>query len=280
MAEKPKKTENAIVASQMQFNGGGLEVRTLTDMKLVAETFITSGLVPKHFNTTAKIIVAIQAGREMGFGFWESLTKLHVVNGRIGMEAKAMKAKALASGKCKVWKEEKIGTPGETDEGYEITIEREENQGGSVTFTRQDAITAGLANKENWKNYPDDMLWNRATSKACRRWFDDVIYVVYTPDELSRIQVDSTVIDEPRSAELLKEPESPPIDESEQPAEDNIGIPVFNCPDAFKSDSFSCSIAESKKELRIDDDHLEQDQDGENYICPECGSVLKQIRVE
>lgn len=64
-------------------------------------------------------------------------------------------------------------------------------------------------------------------------------------------------------------------EEQSGPDSDKIGTPIFICPDAFDCD---CSFATEKKELKIDDNHLEQNDDG--YICPECGSVLQQIRVE
>lgn len=178
-----QKTELAL-AKQTAFGEKGLQVNSLEQASLVARTFISSGLVPKSFDSPAKVIVAIQAGREMGFGLFESLTKLHVVNGRVGMEAKAMKAKALQSGKCKSWKEEKIGVKGEDDEGYRITVERSDGQSGSVEFIWQEAVAAGLDGKDTYKKYADDMLWNRAVAKACRRWFDDIIFGVYTPEEL------------------------------------------------------------------------------------------------
>lgn len=211
------KEKKAVVAAKMSFNGAGLEVKTLTDMKLVAETFISSGLVPKSFNTAAKVIVAMQAGREMGFGFWESLMKLHVVNGRVGMEAKAMKAKALASGKCKSWKEEKVGETGKPTEGYKITVERAEGWGGEATFTSQDATAAGLANKDNWKNYRDDMLWNRTVSKTCRRWFDDVIFTIYTPEELESIKIEDVSNEVGLGVDALKER----IDQKKKPVKVN-----------------------------------------------------------
>ena len=181
------KNENTSIARQMVFNSGGIEIKNLEEAKLVAQTFISSQLVPKHFDTPAKVIVAIQVGREMGFTLMESLMKLHIINGKIGLEAKAMKAKALQSGKCKTWKEEKIGVAGEDSEGYRITVERTDGSGGSVEFTWQEAIVAELISKDAYKKYGDDMLWNRATSKCCRRWFDDILFGVYTDEELRSI---------------------------------------------------------------------------------------------
>ncbi len=184
------KQQNAIVAAGMKIGAAGIEPANLAEAKLIAETFISSQLVPKSFDTPAKIIVAYQAGKEMGMGLWESLTKLYVVNGRVGMEAKSMKGKALNSGKCRKWTEEKIGVVGEESEGYRITVERTDGSSGSVEYTWRDAMDAGLVGKDTYKKFADDMLWNRATSKCCRRWFEDVIYGVYTPEELQAIPPD------------------------------------------------------------------------------------------
>ena len=49
----------------------------------------------------------------------------------------------------------------------------------------QDAETAGLAGKKNWKQYEDSMLTWRAVSRLCRNLFSDVVLGAgYVPEEL------------------------------------------------------------------------------------------------
>lgn len=47
-----------------------------------------------------------------------------------------------------------------------------------------DDIPQTLKTKDNWKNYPADMLWARSISRIGRQHFADTVKGVYTPDEL------------------------------------------------------------------------------------------------
>lgn len=46
---------------------------------------------------------------------------------------------------------------------------------GSATYTMDDARTAGLASKDNWKKNPEDMLLARASTRAVRRFAPDAL---------------------------------------------------------------------------------------------------------
>jgi len=65
---------------------------------------------------------------------------------------------------------------------------------GSVTYTIEDAKTAGLAGKDNWKKNPEDMLVARATSRAVRRYCSDVLVGgSLTEDEVESLEVEDQV---------------------------------------------------------------------------------------
>jgi len=62
---------------------------------------------------------------------------------------------------------------------------------GTVTYTMEDAKTAGLAGKSNWKSNPEDMLVARATSRAVRRYCSDALVGgALTEDEAEVLEVD------------------------------------------------------------------------------------------
>lgn len=189
MSKKEEKTELAKIAENMQVNGGGIILKNLHDMKLVAQTFINSGLVPASFNNPAKIIVAIQAGAELGFKPWQSLNQLHVVNGRVGISSTAIGGLIRSSGKCKMLKQYYNDEEGDK---FAAIIESQRTDDESIhrtEFSVEDAKTAGLWGeaKDNWKKYPKDMLMWRALSKHGRAFYGDVLSGFYTVEELSEI---------------------------------------------------------------------------------------------
>lgn len=60
---------------------------------------------------------------------------------------------------------------------------------GSATYTIDDAKRAGLTEKKNWKNNPEDMCVARATTRAMRRYAPVVMVgLVAGEDELDEIQ--------------------------------------------------------------------------------------------
>jgi len=57
---------------------------------------------------------------------------------------------------------------------------------GKASFTWDDVKAAGLQDKENYKKYPIDMLLNRATSRAYKRFCPDIfMQSVYVSGEMS-----------------------------------------------------------------------------------------------
>lgn len=65
-------------------------------------------------------------------------------------------------------------------------------EAGRASFTLDDAKQAGLLGKDNWKNYPEDLCFARALSRAQRRYAPDVFgQPVYTPEELNENIVDA-----------------------------------------------------------------------------------------
>jgi len=87
------------------------------------------------------------------------------------------------------------------DNGATVTILRQVDGAwrdeGTASFTKDEATKAGLANKDNWKGYPSDMLFARALSRAQRRYAPDIWGgPVYTPEELgAKVDDEGAVIE-------------------------------------------------------------------------------------
>ncbi len=147
----------------------------------LAEKISRTPFVPKDLRDPAACAAAMLTGRELGVPPMTAAAHIHVVNGRAGMSAQLMRALILAKGHDFDYS---IVSP-------EIVTVRVRRRGGSdadwreVSYTAAEAIKAGQG---LMKVYPQDKLVARATSRAARMFFADVIGgMLYTPEELAEI---------------------------------------------------------------------------------------------
>jgi hypothetical protein len=127
----------------------------------------------------AQAVVKILAGREMGFGPFQSMAGIFIVKGKPTLAAILMAAAVLRSGRYD-YKVLHLD-----DQKCEIEYFRDGKSVGISVFTMEDAKKAGLAGNDNWKKYPRNMLFARAMSNGVKWYCPDVFGgPVYTPDEL------------------------------------------------------------------------------------------------
>jgi hypothetical protein len=126
----------------------------------------------------ATVCAAILAGRELGIGPMTALQHLHVIEGRPSMSAQLMRALVLAHG-------HRIRFIESTQTRCTIEGRRAgEDEPSRVTYTMDDAKTAGLNGRRSWQRMPRQMLVARATGELCRNVFADVIGgMAYTVEE-------------------------------------------------------------------------------------------------
>jgi hypothetical protein len=101
----------------------------------------------------------------------------HVIQGRPALKADAMLARFQQAGGSVKWKDY-------TDE--KVTGEFSHPAGGTldVTWTLEQAKRIGIANKDNWRNYPRAMLRARVLSEGIRSVYPGCVVGVYTPEEV------------------------------------------------------------------------------------------------
>jgi len=147
----------------------------------VAKVLYQSGLFPDCKNA-AQAYVKVETGRELGLTPSTSMRMLHVVKGKVGLDADLMVA---------LVKRARLGTFSfdETDTSCTAHgVRPETGEEYSATWNTERAKTAGLLSKDTYKQYLSVMLRHRATSELCRALWPDVLGGFYTPEELAGVQ--------------------------------------------------------------------------------------------
>ena len=149
-------------------------VEVVGQVAKLAAHIADTDFVPKGLRgSSAAVTAAILYGREIGLPPMTALTQVHVVEGRPGLYAEAMRALVLSAGH----EFEVVEATGA------IATVRGRRRGAGrwqpVTWTLDMARAAGLlpANpKSGWSKYPRAMLVARATAELARQLFPDVIH--------------------------------------------------------------------------------------------------------
>ena len=107
----------------------------------------------------------------------QAVRKYHIIKGRPSMRAEAMLAEFQANGGKIQWIERsdtKCSAQFSHPSGGELVVE----------WSIKRAEQAGLLGKDNWKQYPCQMLAARVISEGVRALFPAVVCGVYTPEEI------------------------------------------------------------------------------------------------
>ena len=105
-----------------------------------------------------------------------AMRDFHVIQGRPALKADAMLARFQQAGGSVKW---------ETYTDEQVTGIFSHPQGGTleVSWLLSKAKLIGIANKDNWKNYPRAMLRARCISEGIRAVYPGCVVGVYTPEE-------------------------------------------------------------------------------------------------
>jgi hypothetical protein len=145
------------------------------DIEKMATAISKSGLfgVKKPDEAIALMLVAQAEGLHPA----TAARDYHVIQGRPALKADAMLARFQQAGGSVQWKVY-------TDE--QVTGIFTHPAGGTleVSWTLAQAKSIGIANKDNWRNYPRAMLRARCVSEGIRSVYPGCVVGVYTPEEV------------------------------------------------------------------------------------------------
>lgn len=141
---------------------------TVAELLQMAELFAGSGMF-KDARTVAEAFVKIQAGAEMGVAPFQSMSGVHVIQGKpvVGAQLLASLLDSHPAYSYRVtWDHDADGL----ETACSVTIAKNGTERGTSRFSLADASRAGLMNNATWTKYPGNMLFARAMSNAVR-WY-------------------------------------------------------------------------------------------------------------
>jgi len=213
-----------------------------TDMERMAAAVAKSGLfgMKTTEQALALMIVAQSENRHPG----SVAAEYHIIQNRPALKADAMLARFQQAGGVVEWVEY-------TDKKVSGKFSHSVNSPVPVLieWTLEQAQKAGLAGKDNWKNYPRQMLRARVVSEGVRTVYPAVCVGVYTPEEVQDfepadkgrrprrekdITADATVITESSGGTSLPPAGGPPASEPATP-----GAPVDEAALLIKAEEFA-----------------------------------------
>lgn len=179
------------------------EPENLAQARTLADDIAKSGLVPRHLQGNPyNVYVTLMWGRELGLSPMASVMGIWVEpkSGRPALYEQTALAIVKRSPLCKYFRLLKTSTEVATFETWRVG----DPEPIPMSFTIEEARTAGLLHKDNWKSYPAAMLRSRCAMMLARAVYEDVLANVYTPDEVDGI------IDVREAHPVLVAPPEPP----------------------------------------------------------------------
>ena len=153
-------------------------------IKRFTKNFITS-MKPYSKLSSGDIFIIVQKSRILGINPLEGLNGgMHSIKGKIEISAELMNRLIRMKG-------HRI-TRLDSDDGTCCTLKGIRADNGDewiCTFSKEDAIQAGLRGTGAWKTYPKNMLFARCLSKLARQFFPDCIAGCYVEGETSQDKV-------------------------------------------------------------------------------------------
>jgi hypothetical protein len=162
------------------------EPENLNQALALAEHLSKSSVIPTPLRgKPADVIVVLLTGRELGLSPMQSLRSLHVVEGRPVLSAELLVALCLKRPEiC-----ESFTLIETSDAKATYRAKRRGSEPVTLSWTIEQAVKAGLAAKNNWKNHPAAMLRARASASLARAVFPDITTGVYGEDEADEIVI-------------------------------------------------------------------------------------------
>jgi hypothetical protein len=180
-------------ATPQRYDAGRFAPKNADDLWALAEDWYYSGLLPEAYyprdarrgdKTAAqygirRAVIVMRYGASLGVLPEQAIRQIYIVEGQPSPSAALMLSLALASGELKR-EDWRIVEATPTKCRIELFAK---SRGKAEVVESTVEEYRHLANRTNWKAYPADMLVARATARAMRRYFPDMLAGVYAAEE-------------------------------------------------------------------------------------------------
>jgi hypothetical protein len=136
-------------------------------------------MLPKNYrNQPGAVFLALEWAEQRNLAVLDVLHGVAFVHGKPVIDSTLQRALAIAAGY-------RLTITHADQDRATVVVSRNNEQLGTASFTIEEARTAGLAGKDNWKRHPTEMMVARATTRAIK-WFcpEALLGGVLTEDEL------------------------------------------------------------------------------------------------
>jgi hypothetical protein len=176
--EQPTTALTPLADTSTALAARGLEARLAE-----AGAYVRSGLLPRHIKTAEQFLLITALGKELGLRPLASLRLIHVI------ENVPVVSGQLLLSLVRHHKGPDALRITESDAEHAVVEVREGAFSRRFTFTLEDAQRAGLAGKDNWRKYPEQMCTWRAVALAARACYPEVLSGLYAVEELDEAPV-------------------------------------------------------------------------------------------
>lgn len=136
-------------------------------------------------DTVEDAMLVMLYGIELGFPMIASTQYIHLIKDKSGRKKPTISARGLISLARQKGAEIHLPDPGKVEDEATVRIRRSPNhEWREYTYTWGMAEDAGLTGKNNWRNYPQQMLINRAVSMAIGFECSDMVHGLYQVEEI------------------------------------------------------------------------------------------------
>lgn len=142
-------------------------------------------MLPKNYrNQPGAVFLALEWAQQRNLAVLDVLHGVAFVHGKPVIDSTLQRALAIAAGY-------RLTITHADEQRATVVVTRNNEQLGTASFTIEEARTAGLAGKDNWKRHPTEMMVARATTRAIK-WFcpEALLGGVLTEDELEGAELD------------------------------------------------------------------------------------------